>query len=176
MAKFTSTGHLAEEIAFIVSAAGVTSLAPTAASTQIVTGTLTETVKTPLATNLVVGTNLSIINRSTQLVTVQLFTGTAGIDVDPETGVRARLTSNGTSDGTWDFDVGGASALIAGGIETEELLTVSPHTVPVGSVHFHPFLEVSFGDTLIIDGKLLTADDTILGTVQINPGAIWKVL
>lgn len=66
--------------------------------------------------------------------------------------------------------------LVSGGIETTELVTDLPYTVPVGIVHFHPFMNVLIGETLTVDGKLLTHSDTIAGTVTVNPGGVWDVI
>jgi len=95
---------------------GVTSTATTGASTtlvatsttiQVFTGTLAQTIILPVATTMVVGQNFSIINQSTQILTVQYqdassFTLQANIATGNSLNII--LTSVGSSNGTWVVD------------------------------------------------------------------------
>lgn len=94
----------------VTSSAGTTTLVNTSASLVQVTGTATHTIRLPDATTLKVGRPFTVLNRATDIVTVQNSSGTPLGTLLSNTSATYRVTSIATPAGTWDIDLGGAAA------------------------------------------------------------------
>ena len=181
MAKFLTNGALAERVATQVSSATTVTLISTSATVQEFTGTIAQTVQLPDANTLTAGMRYDLLNRTTATMQILLGDGFTVLGTITAGGqATCRVMTAGSLDGSWDFGAsnpgGGPSfSLVAGGLETLTDLQYTV-TVPVGTAHFQPFLDVPVGMQLTVDGGLVTVDGTIDGTVTIAPGGIWRVL
>lgn len=104
-----------------------------------------------------------------------IFTESSAFANTPKAALREILDLRYASPGD------GASTAITlkdGGFEHLTDTTDSTYTIPSGRVNVHFFMNVLIGHTLTVDNgaRLVSSDDTINGTVVVNPGGIWKVL
>lgn len=100
MATF-KLGGLVEQIASTATAGGTTTLVNSSRQVQVFTGTLSQTIKLPDATTMVNGQKFEIYNTSTTSIVVQYNDASAFATIAPNTSLITKLSSNGTSNGTW---------------------------------------------------------------------------
>jgi hypothetical protein len=101
---------IVENFTTTVTAAGTTSLTAATSPIQQFTGTTTQTVTLPDATTLSVGYQISVLNRSTGVVSVNNHGGTLQQAIPASAQTTFTCTSVGTSNGTWDVSTSSAAS------------------------------------------------------------------
>lgn len=107
---YYKNGALIEGLVTTATAAGTTTLTASSQTNQQFTGVTTQTVVLPDATTLSVGRCFRIFNRSSGLITVKYADGSTTLTTVPAgAGIEIRVVTNGTTNGTYDVNSGGAS-------------------------------------------------------------------
>ena len=120
--SFFKSGVLIENSTSTASSGGTLTLTASSLRRQFITGTLSHNVKLPVATLLSPSRDFIIINRSTDLVTVQYQDATTLTTITPGSYKIVILTNNSTANGVWDpgFEFGTGSGFGVNYIKNSE--------------------------------------------------------
>jgi len=178
----TQINNLIENVFTTATAAGTTTLTVASASRQQFTGTTTQTVVLPNATTLFNGTQYTVMNRSTGVVTVNFNGGSLAATLPGGSQVTFTLINNGTSAGVWDvttypvntigtFDgqAGSANGLVISG---SQLFAQSATALVPGMVNIttQTFAGAKTFSTSIATPSLLL-NGTVSGAITMNAGS-----
>lgn len=112
MAKFLTNGALAEKVATTPSSATTLTLTSTSATIQVITGTIAQNVRLPVASTLAVGMRFDILNRSTQVATVRAGDGITVLGpLQANSQATLRVVDATGINGTWDFGATGPATI-----------------------------------------------------------------
>lgn len=161
-ANFQANRYVASH-AIIVSAGGVTTLTVVSAQTQVVTGTLAQTIQLPDANTLKVGDRFEIIYSNSAASIVRNGSGTTLITLTGYSFVYAICTNNSTVAGVWDISFKGNSASTSNSIVTRN----NTSGIAVGSVGCSGVVS-----TGAVSGSTVSATGTVSGAAVSATGTV----
>ncbi len=161
-----SANNILESITSIVTSGTTTILTAASTGIQNFTGTTTQIIRLPDATNLVAGFSYLIQNESTGIITVQDGSSTVIGTIEAGTDTSITLIISGTTAGTWHIGVvassGISSTLAAGNIIVGNASNVATATVMSGDATINNSGALTIGSGAITGSKI--ANSTITGT------------
>jgi len=154
----TKVNTLVENFSTTVTAAGTTTLTASSSPIQQFTGTTTQTVKLPNATTLSIGYQITVLNRSTGVVTVNDNSNGLVQNISAGAQTTFTVTNIGSAAGVWDASTSSGSGGVVAQYQEYTIGTASGTYTGSLTVVNLPFSYVANNATLqvIYNGQVLT--------------------
>ena len=184
-----SHGMLVEQVALITTSGGTTTLSSTSLQIQYFTGSSAQTVKLPPTTTMFVGQFFELYNASSATITMEYQDAssfTPAATIPSNTSLIVKLTSTGTTNGTWAVATSGGVPTFSGltqfglvyAATTSSVATISPGTtgqilISQGSAAPVYSSTISGATTFSAAGTALTVTNNALisGSLTVGPSS-----
>ena len=164
-----AVNNINENVATTATAAGSTVLTVGSAPIQQFTGSSTQTVVLPNATTLPHGWQVTITNRSSGAVTVNMNGGSLLQTMAANSYAVATLINNGTTAGVWDAIYGAPSA--GGGVTTVSVVTANGFAGTVATPTTTPAITLSTSVNGIVKGNGTALSAAVASTDYMAPSS-----